>query len=159
MAVEKKVVRSHFEKKEAVSSRVEQNNKPEKSLEKEFLTSEKPLDDLESSPVIKAVLPNNSQLAVSFQQRRAKAIDQILAEGLNDVFLSLDSSEQKVFKIKGEETVLKINELLVKGKVKVNKIIDLIRKWLSFVPGLNKFFLEQEIKIKADKILKIKDKL
>ncbi len=159
MAVEKKVARPHFEKKETVSSRVEQNNKPEKSLEKKPLTSEKPLDGLESSPVVNAVLPNSSQLAVNFQQRRAAAIDQILAEGLNDVFLSLDSNEQKIFKKKGEETVLKINELLVKGKVKINKIIDLIRKWLSLVPGLNKFFLEQEIKIKADKILKIKDKL
>jgi hypothetical protein len=43
-------------------------------------------------------------------------------------------------------------------KIKVNKIIDLIRRWLKLIPGINKFFLEQEVKIKADKIIRLKDK-
>jgi len=70
----------------------------------------------------------------------------------------MNASEQKAFKLKGEETVTKINELLSHTKVKVNKIIALIRDWLKLIPGINKFFLEQETKIKADKIIKIKNK-
>jgi len=97
-------------------------------------------------------------LAQDFQKRRAAAIDNVLAEGLNEIFLKMNAAEQKEFKKKGEETVLKINELLGKTKVKVNKIIDLIKAWLKLIPGINKFFLEQEAKIKADKIMKIKDK-
>ena len=51
---------------------------------------------------------------------------------------------------------MKINELLSHAKVKVNKIIALIRDWLKLIPGINKFFLEQETKIKADNLLEYK---
>jgi hypothetical protein len=93
----------------------------------------------------------------SIQKRREEAIDKILSEGLNDIFLSLTPIKQKEFQAKGEETVKKINILLSEAKVKVNKIIDLIKKWLKIIPGVNKFFLEQETKLKVDKIMKIKD--
>jgi len=97
--------------------------------------------------------------AQGWQKKRAEAIDSILAEGLNDVFLKMNAAQQKAFKKKGEETVAKINELLNHTKVKINKIIKLIRDWLKMIPGINKFFLEQETKIKADKIMRVKDKL
>ncbi|MFA5754241.1 MAG: hypothetical protein WC905_02735 [Patescibacteria group bacterium] len=93
-----------------------------------------------------------------YLQQRAIAIDDILAEGLNDVFLKMPPAAQAEFKKKGEETVVKINGLLSQARVKVNKIIDLIRRWLKLIPGVNRFFLEQEAKIKADKIFKIRDK-
>ena len=94
----------------------------------------------------------------SFQQQRAVAIDVILSAGLNEIFLHLKAEEQQAFKKKGEETVTKINELLNKIKLKISTIINLIRDWLKLIPGVNKFFLEQEAKIKANQILKIKDK-
>lgn len=93
----------------------------------------------------------------SFQQRAAQ-IDDILADGLNDVFLKMTTSQQAEFKKKGEETVTKINKLLNQARIKVNKIISLIRKWLQLIPGINIFFLEQEAKLKADKIVSLKDK-
>lgn len=93
----------------------------------------------------------------SVQKRREEAIDKILSEGLNDIFLSMTPAKQKEFQVKGEETVKKINVLLGEAKVKVNKIIDLIKKWLKIIPGVNKFFLEQETKLKVDKIMNIKD--
>jgi len=33
----------------------------------------------------------------------------------------------------------------------------LIKKWLLLIPGVNKYFLEQEAKIKADEIVKMKN--
>jgi len=96
--------------------------------------------------------------AQTWQKKRAAEIDIILSEGLNDVFLKMNPEQQKEFKRAGEETVLKINILLQETKVKVNKIVELIRKWLKLIPGVNIFFLEQEVKIKADKILRIKNK-
>jgi len=98
-------------------------------------------------------------LAQNFQQQRAAAIDSILSEGLNEVFLKMSAQEQQAFQRKGEETVVKINQLLNQTKVKVNKIIALIKAWLQMIPGVNKLFLEQEAKIKADRILRIKDKV
>ena len=94
----------------------------------------------------------------AWQEERARAIDNILAEGLNEIFLQLKPDEQRAFKKKGEETVKEINSLLDKTRLRVEKIIALIRAWLKMIPGVNKFFLEQEVKIKADKIMKLRNK-
>jgi len=90
------------------------------------------------------------------QKEREKKIEKVLAEGLEDVYLNMSLEKRKEFKTVGEQTAGKISELLEKGKVKVKKIIALIRKWLALIPGVNKFFLEQEAKIKADEIMKLK---
>ncbi|BFD25032.1 MAG: hypothetical protein JST_000352 [Candidatus Parcubacteria bacterium] len=95
----------------------------------------------------------------TYKERRAKLIDETLSEGLGNTYLAMSPERQKVFKVKGEETVAKINNLLDETKVKINKIVSLIKKWLSLIVGVNKFYLDQEAKIKADKILNLKDKL
>jgi len=100
-----------------------------------------------------AVVASQAQV---YYQARAKAIDDILSAGLHEVFLQMNPAKQKEFKQVGEETVVKIVSLLDKTKVRVDKIISLIRNWLKIIPGVNKFFLEQEAKIKADRIIKLK---
>ncbi len=95
---------------------------------------------------------------LTVEQERARAIDLILSDGLHDIFLQLDPAKQQEFKRAGEETVVKINALMQKAKFKVDQIIVLIRKWLKLIPGVNRFFLEQEAKIKADRIIRLKDK-
>jgi hypothetical protein len=92
----------------------------------------------------------------SFQRQRAQEIDNILSEGLHDVFLKMKADRQKEFKRTGEDTAVKIAVMMDKGKLKVNKVIELIKKWLKLIPGINRFFLEQEAKIKADKIMRLK---
>lgn len=87
---------------------------------------------------------------------REKEIDKILSEGLKEIYISMSPEKQRQFRQVGEQTVQVINGMLDETKVKVNKIITLIRSWLSLIPGVNKFFLEQETKIRVDKILKIK---
>jgi len=121
------------------------------------LTSESKASEIASISA-KPAAQNNSLTNSTDEKKRAEAIDAVLEEGLNEIFLKMDASRQKEFKKKGEETVAQINKLLSETKIKVNKIIDLIRQWLKFIPGINKFFLEQEAKIKADKIIKVKNK-
>ncbi len=94
--------------------------------------------------------------SASENQERIKEIDDILAYGLNDIFLSLSSEKQQEFKKKGEQTRDKINQLLNSAKLSIGKIVILIKKWLSLIPKVNRYFLEQEAKIKADKIIKLK---
>lgn len=89
-------------------------------------------------------------------KEQEKKIEGILAKGVEEAYLNMDSLKQMEFKREGEKTAREINSLLEKTKVKVKKIISLIKKWLSLIPGVNKFFLEQESKIKADEILKIR---
>lgn len=85
-------------------------------------------------------------------------IEEILSEGLEEVYLSLPEAQKAEFKKKGEETASKIEKLLESVKIQVKKILDLIRQWLMMIPGVNRFFLEQESKIKTDKILALKEK-
>jgi len=81
-----------------------------------------------------------------------KKVEEILSKDMEKVFLSLDSATQIKFKQKGEETARKITELLKNGKAKLKKILNLIVEWLRVIPQVNKYFLEQEAKIKADEI-------
>lgn len=90
------------------------------------------------------------------KQQRKEQIEKILEKDLEDIYLNMSSEKQKEFKIAGEKTTEEINNLLDKAKIKIRKIISLIKEWLSIIPGINKFFLEQEAKIKADAIIKIK---
>lgn len=90
------------------------------------------------------------------QAKQQKQIEKILATGLEDIYLSLTPERQKKFKQVGEETAAKINRLLAKAKVNLGAIIKLIRKWLSLIPGVNKYFLEQEAKIRADEIIRLR---
>lgn len=80
-------------------------------------------------------------------------IEKILESGLADQYVKLSPIAKQEFKIKGEETAIKIKELLQDTHVKVKKILLLIIDWLRILPGLNKFFLEQEAKIKTDSLV------
>ncbi|MCU0679008.1 MAG: hypothetical protein MUC28_00990 [Planctomycetes bacterium] len=86
---------------------------------------------------------------------REKEIERILESDLGEIFSSLPPAKQREFKIAGEETARKINQLMAKIRLNMGKVIDLIRKWLTILPGVNRYFLEQEAKLKADEILKI----
>ncbi|KKR07914.1 MAG: hypothetical protein UT32_C0005G0013 [Parcubacteria group bacterium GW2011_GWC2_39_14] len=84
------------------------------------------------------------------------AIEKILAEGLEDLYKKLPDNRKMEFKQKGEEAASTIEKLMQSAKVHMKKVIGVIRDWLLMIPGVNKFFLEQEIKIKADKLLDYK---
>ena len=92
------------------------------------------------------------------QAKMQKQVENVLAEGLADVYLSLTPQKRKEFKKAGEQTAKKINQLLSKTKINIGEIIKLIKKWLSLIPGMNKYFLEQEAKIKADELIKLRNK-
>jgi len=83
-------------------------------------------------------------------------IERILEEDLGEIYFKMPPALQKEFKRKGEETAFKIEQLFKKAKATVRKILKLIREWLKIIPGVNKFFLEQEAKIKTDRLMKLK---
>ncbi len=133
---------------ESTAEQVETIKKPEAA------SQEKPV----SSPLAVSTSSSNDSLESTNDWRadRARQIDDILAADLGDIFLSLTPDKQQEFKKTGEETVREINNLLDKARVNLGRIITLIRKWLSIIPSINRFFLEQEAKIKADRIIKLK---
>ncbi|MFH1564287.1 MAG: hypothetical protein ABIC82_00320 [bacterium] len=94
-----------------------------------------------------------SQPLTEDDQFEVKNIESILQEGLEEIYKTMDPVSQAQFKAQGEDTAKAINILLCKTKVKIKEIVDLIIKWLKLIPAVNKFFIEQEAKIKADKLM------
>lgn len=84
-------------------------------------------------------------------------VENIMAEGLDDAYRELSPIKQQEFKLKGEETAQTIRLLLRSTHVKVKKIFRLLLEWLKLLPGISQFFLVQEAKIKADKIIALKE--
>jgi len=82
-------------------------------------------------------------------------IENILEADLEDIYFKMDQDTQEIFKKKGEEATQQIMKLIKETKITFGKVFKLIFGWLKIIPGANKFFLEQEAKIKADKIMKI----
>ena len=83
--------------------------------------------------------------------------EKIMEEGLKDAFGAMTPIQKQEFKIKGEETALQIRQLLKSTRVKIKNIFKLLFEWLRLLPGINKFFLEQEAKIKSERIMSLKD--
>ncbi|MCK5510165.1 hypothetical protein KAI65_01290 [Candidatus Parcubacteria bacterium] len=96
-------------------------------------------------------------VAVSRQRKakqvRMKKIESVLEKGLDDIYLAMPKENREKFKQEGEKTVVEINDLFERGKATMKKIVNLIKKWLGSIPGINRFFIEQEAKIKTDEII------
>ncbi|OGG90732.1 hypothetical protein A3H03_02025 [Candidatus Kuenenbacteria bacterium RIFCSPLOWO2_12_FULL_42_13] len=84
-------------------------------------------------------------------------IENILEENLEDVYFHLDAAHQRLLKEEGDRAARQIETILLAGKSVAVKILAIIKKWLQFIPGINKFFLEQEAKIKTDKIIRLNE--
>lgn len=130
---------------------------PEKRSEteahKETTPKEKPggesdLKKLFSLPRLRKAPPTIPQVRDAVTLR----VEKIMEEGIADAYARLSPVQQQEFKIKGEETAIKIRDLLRATHVKVKKVFQLILEWLRMLPGINRFFLEQEAKIKTDRI-------
>jgi len=106
------------------------------------------------TPVPKKVIKPKAQA----KDEQVMEVERIMEEDLEEVYQRMDPKLKNKFKEKGEETATQISQILKKAKVKAKEILELIRGWLKMVPGINKFFLEQEAKIKTDKIMALKKK-
>jgi len=105
---------------------------------------------------VQGSITQSSQQELSQNPKREKEISDVLEKNLKEDFLSMDEKRQEKFKKVGEETSRKINKLMEGAKINVKKIIKLIKEWLSIIPGVNKIFLEQSAKIKADEIMELR---
>ena len=80
-------------------------------------------------------------------------VEKILEDGLGDYVESMPEEARKRFLTKGRDVSIQI-AVMVRGlKVELHRTILLIRDWLLTIPGVNRYFLEQEAKIKTDNIV------
>lgn len=97
-----------------------------------------------AQPVVDAV-PEKDPMLVQ--------IEGILSENLGEIYSQLPEDKREAFKVKGEEVASSIHEMMSTAKLKVHKVLKLIAEWLHMIPGVNVYFLQQEAKIKMDKIM------
>jgi len=89
------------------------------------------------------------------KSERLMRIENILEEDLEDAYFKMEPERQKKFKAEGEKAAAQIERLLAKTRVKTHKVFKIILRWLRIIPGINRYFLRQEAKIKTDKIIKL----
>lgn len=124
-------------------------------------TSAAPEKDMRRSAETPQSLPPQQHEAVVEEIARpidpvTREIETILEDGLGRTYAVLDEATKQEFREKGEETASAIRRMLDGAKVQARRIVRLIADWLRVLPGLSRFFIEQEAKIKADRVLALK---
>lgn len=136
---------------------VELGSEGEKAMEK----GEAPAEIAEAAEVSVAAMPKPYvppagetvlQLSALKKSEELQAIEEILEEDLEEAYWQLPPKMREQFKKRGEDTAKKIERMLRSVHLNILKVLRLLKKWLSIIPHVNTFFLEQEAKIKADKI-------
>lgn len=142
---ERSAVERRAETPEAIREQEPQSEQPE--------TREAPL----AAPPPAPAGPSTAR-PIATKSPELLAVEQILEENLQDIYQRLTPTEQAAFRVSGEATASKLAQLLRAASVKVKEVLTLIRDWLKSLPGVNAFFLEQEAKIKTDKLLALRDR-
>lgn len=149
------------EKKSIPEIPIEHESAPEQSRE-QLSVPEAPHEHEEKKPAQETDLPGppparrTPPVSQPLKTPELEQIEKILEQDLHDMFVKLSPAEQLAFKTKGEQAAEKIDQALRKAKVRVKDIIKIIADWLKTLPGVNAFFVEQEAKIKAQKIIQLK---
>ena len=130
---------------------------PEQSVaEIETAVTEDALSEI-AEPSAKPVGASTTKTVSKPIDRLEEEIEDILEEDLKELYLAMPADKRAAFRHKGEETRSKVRALVASAKVNARKVFSLIRDWLKMIPGVNRFFLEQEAKIKTDKILVVSE--
>lgn len=130
----------------------EQSISEKEKAEKEYYKVD--ADHPEQSPyVVKNAKAAQSTAGTAQKSPSLLMVEVILSEHLESLYETLAANKKEDFKRKGEEAATAIDALVCSFKAKAKAIINLIKEWLSVIPGINKFFLEQEAKIKTQKIM------
>ncbi|MFA6271672.1 MAG: hypothetical protein WC693_01000 [Patescibacteria group bacterium] len=119
-------------------------------LESEINKQEKSIHTVTASLPIKQMTPIKPLVVKSVTRKK---IEGILSEDLKELFQGMDAAHKAEFKRQAAETASALEILIATAKATAKKVAKLISTWLKFIPGINQFFLEQEAKLKTDKIL------
>jgi len=135
---------------EADLKAIEAEPAEENFLEEEEVDEAHTLPAAEQAPTTGA----SSAAAVTAVQKDEVLVEveRVLEEGLGDFYKTLPPEAKIKFKQKGEEASTEITKMVHALKLNFKRALELVRDWLLTVPKVNKFFLEQEAKIKVDKI-------
>lgn len=117
----------------------------EKAAEDAPTTTVPPAQGQTAEPAAAPTLVQKDDVAVE--------VDKILEDGLGDFVEDMPAEARQRFLTKGQEVSGQIAVMVRGFHVEVRRVIQLIQEWLQTIPAVNRFFLEQEAKIKTDRIV------
>ena len=124
-----------------------------------FAEAEKESEEVtEELATLAKALPSPVTVKIS-KSKTLASIEHLLEEDLKEVYIAMPSTQKALFRRVGEQTAVQIESLMKQAQLQIVKILELIKRWLQIIPGVNKFFLEQEAKIKTDEIMKLREDL
>lgn len=85
-------------------------------------------------------------------------VERVLEDGMAETYAALPANAKQKFRVTGEQAATRIGKMLSRGSLKFKDIWKLIRDWLRVIPGVSRFFVEQEAKIKTDRIIRLAEK-
>lgn len=149
----------HVKKIVNENTRPEHYEVPAERGEARSVIHEERVTTLEGPSEVVAPVAVQTPAGASIAQKSSllQDIENVLEENLIPIYKELSPRQKQQFKVEGERTARNIEEMLRRAKVAVIEIIRLIRRWLLMIPGINIFFLEQEAKIKAERIIALKN--
>ena len=130
----------------------------EQSAESKDNFLEKAAEDAPTTTVAPAGQQHQAAEPVSAPVQKdevAIEVDKILEDGLGDFVEDMPAEARQRFLSKGQEVSGQIAVMVRGFRVEVRRVIQLIQEWLQTIPAVNRFFLEQEAKIKTDRIVEL----
>ena len=131
------------------------------SVEKPSVATEKPAQKPQPTPPVPTA-PAPAAAAPAPQVPKSETlekIEDIMEEDLESVYKTMPPEVKREFREKGEEAAVEIEGMLFKVKVHSKKVFKLLFGWLKIIPGINRYFLKQEAKLKTDEILHLKEEI
>ena len=166
MNTETKKPEGGFEAPPVESQPPAQPERPEVVIEQER-TAEKPTETEKPTPqeqpaeqpaVAPPPQPTQQQPNIVVpKDALTQEIERILENDLEELYFSMNAEDQMKFKLEGENVSRTIRQMMQSGTVKLRKVLGLVLNWLKMIPGVNKFFVEKQAKIKAEQILNLRD--
>jgi len=150
---------------EAPAQKPEQDeyNLAEQQAEQQMELADKKESFLEDAPTTTVqVAPQTGQAPVVEAGAGQKdevtiEVEKILEAGLGDYVPDMPEEARQRFLKKGGEVAAQLSVMVRTLNIHVSLVVKLLKEWLLTIPGVNKYFIEQEAKIKADQIIDLAD--
>ena len=136
---------------------VEQNKEAEPSMENRAAATSEAAPP-ENVPAPTPLVTTKTPAPAPAKDATLMKVERVLEDNLSEIYFALPPAARVRFKSEGEQTASQIRILIEQGKAKARTVLDLIRKWLKLIPHVNRYFLQQESKIKTDRIMELDKK-
>jgi uncharacterized protein YgbK (DUF1537 family) len=152
-AVEAAPTQEHDEYNAAEQVAEQQMEQQEQQAEREAFLEEAPTSTVPATATAEPVAP-----AAEVQKDEVTIeVEKILEAGLGEYVPDMPEEARQRFLKKGGEVAAQLSTMVRTLNIQVSLVVKLLKEWLLTIPGVNKYFIEQEAKIKADRIIELAD--